>query len=116
MKDADKAVIVLSLVFGLLPLSGFFINTAGVDTKKTVTAQVISKKYTPAHWVGKMHVSEAYEIFVTLENKVTAGQVDKFTYDMIEPGDNVSVDYGYGRITSCPVVTAVHLMPERDAR
>ncbi len=114
-------IILISLV--VLVMAGFVlciaIDKTGIEATKTTTTEVTKKWYEPPMTTstfvmhGKMLVPithrkpEAYKIGFVLEGKERSLKVQIEMYNQLTVGQQVTVEYGFGRFSKEPYATKV---------
>lgn len=112
---ANKIVTLLLLLYVMLmTLEPIYkmIDFAGLEPTKTITTVVKQKEFTQtqktgrAGFGGKVAISrtykyteEVYKIWFMMDGESVSMPVSKTYFDSVESGQEIQVDYGYGRLS-----------------
>ena len=123
LEDKVFGVVMLVLIsitsFLVLWFSYALVNEVAVTNVASVSKQMVSKKFTPAHqqtsliFAGKVtipqvrHIPDRWSLCFKFEQHEECGEVDQDTYNKAEIGQPFLVSYGVGRIDGKYIVNSV---------
>ena len=117
-------VLCMLLALGLVIFLVFtLVNSVGVKPTKTALTVVEAKQVVPAYTtvqlVGKVPVTiyhpETYHLHFKIDGKAVTSAVNKKFFSFAKVGDQIEVDYGFGRLDNSYLPVNITVVRENES-